>query len=350
MIPKILSTAIAPPPHAYNTQQVLPYLEKWLAPHSKALCQRMTKIVGNAQIKCRRSVVPIEEVFRKTSFEEKNNLYVKHAPQLAARALKAALKKAKLSPDKIDFLITTSCTGFMIPSVDAFLVNALGMRQDILRLPVTEMGCAGGTSGIIYAEPFLRAHPDKYVAIVAVELPTLTLQFDDLSMENIISTAIFADGAACVILGPGKSLGPALRDTSMYHFPNTTSLMGFDLHNSGLKIILQKEIPDVIEANFSQIVHPFLKRNRLTLETINHFIFHPGSIKILNKVENLIRPFGKNLDLAKDVLYQHGNMSSATVLYILDQHFAKPKKKGDWGLMLSVGPGFVAQTILLQWI
>ncbi|MEK7483880.1 MAG: 3-oxoacyl-[acyl-carrier-protein] synthase III C-terminal domain-containing protein [Planctomycetota bacterium] len=346
---KIITTAIAKAPYRYSIDQILPKIEEWLQDQSESLRKRVLWLFRNAQIQNRSSVLPIENLFQKMSFEEKNNHYIKVATDLAEEALKKALTQAKIDPESIDYLITTSCTGFMIPSVDAYLVNRLGLKQQIERLPVTEMGCAGGTAALIYASHYLRAYPNRKVAIVAVEAPTLTLQLEDYSMENFVSSAIFADGAACVILGNTEEVAPQILDTQMYHFPNCTHLMGFYLQNSGLKIILDRDVPQEIQSHFPSVLFPFIEKNHLTIDKINHFIFHPGGKKIISIVEDLLGKYGKNIDLSKQVLADNGNMSSATVLYVLARFLEKPIPKDDYGLMLAFGPGFTAQTLLLQW-
>ena len=269
---------------------------------------------------------------------------------LGEKVLKKALDKAKWEPETIDYIITVSCTGIMIPSLDAYLINKLNLRQDIVRLPVTEMGCVGGVSGIIYAKNFLKANPNKRAVVIAVESPTATFQLDDYSMANIVSAAIFGDGAACVLLSSYENeVGPTIVDEAMYHFYDKENMMGFELTNKGLKMILDIEVSDTIEEHFPAIIHPFLERNNLKIEDIDHLIFHPGGKKIVNLVEGLFSDLGKNIDDTKEVLRLYGNMSSATVLYVLERIMANKPKDGDKGVMLCFGPGFTAQRLLLEW-
>ena len=224
------------------------------------------------------------------------------------------------------------------------------MKQDIVRLPVTEMGCAAGVSGIIYAKNFLKANPGKRAAVVAVESPTATFQLDDFSMVNMVSAAIFGDGAAAVILSSCEGdVGPTIVDEAMYHFYNAEQMMGFKLRNTGLQMILDKSVPETIASHFPDIVHPFLEKNKLKIADVDHLIFHPGGKKIVQTVEALFGTLGKNIDDTKDVLRLYGNMSSVTVLYVLQRFLERDIKKGDLGLMLSFGPGFSAQRVLLKW-
>jgi predicted naringenin-chalcone synthase len=212
------------------------------------------------------------------------------------------------------------------------------------------MGCAAGVSGIIYAKNFLKANPGKRAAVVAVESPTATFQLNDFSMTNIVSAAIFGDGAACVLLSSNDAdNGPEILAEEMYHFYDAEEMMGFDLTNTGLKMVLDIEVPQTIEKHFPEIIHPFLAKQNLKIADIDHLIFHPGGKKIVQIVESLFGALGKNINDTKEVLRLYGNMSSATVLYVLERFLNSKLAKGEKGLMLSFGPGFSAQRVLLEW-
>lgn len=347
---RIKAVASQLPPHSRSTEEIIPLVEAWLAGQDERFIRKVIKIFGNAGVNRRYSIMGPEDVFAKTSFEEKNDIYIRECGKLAETSLQKALDKAGWQATDIDYIITVSCTGIMIPSVDAYLVNRLKMKQNIVRLPVTEMGCAAGISGIIYASNFLAANPGKRAAVVAVESPTATFQLDDFSMANIVSAAIFGDGAATVLLSSEEPTGgPAVIAKEMYHFYDATEMMGFRLTNSGLQMILDEAVPEKIAEHFPKIVHPFLERNDLTIEDVQHFVFHPGGRKIIQTVEELFGSLGKNIDDTKEILRQYGNMSSATVLYVLERFLDKDIPAGDTGLMLSFGPGFSAQSILLKW-
>lgn len=347
---KITAVAKQTPQFSRTTEEIIPFLKVWLTGQEERFQRKVLKIFENAGVDKRYSIMDAHEVFLNTSFEEKNEIYVRESIKLAENALEKALLKAALHPQDIDYIITVSCTGIMIPSIDAYLINRMQMRQDIVRLPVTEMGCAAGVSGIIYAKNFLKANPGKRAAVIAVESPTSTFQLNDFSMVNIVSAAIFGDGAACVILSSHEDdVGPKIIDEAMYHFFDAEQMMGFKLTNSGLQMILDKAVPETIEAHFPAIVYPFLEKNNYTIQDVDHLIFHPGGKKIVQTVEELFGSQGKNIDDTKAVLKLYGNMSSATVLYVLERFMDKNLPKGDIGLMLSFGPGFSAQRILLEW-
>lgn len=347
---KITAVAKQLPKYTRDTKDIIPYLNVWLSGQEERFQRKVIKLFEGAGVDKRYSIMDAEEVFLNSSFEEKNDVYSREVIKLGEQALLKSLEKANLKPTDIDYIITVSCTGIMIPSLDAYLINRLKMRQDIVRLPVTEMGCAAGVSGIIYAKNFLKANPNKRAAVIAVESPTATFQLNDYSMANIVSAAIFGDGAASVILSSYEDEeGPEILDEAMYHFYDAESMMGFKLVNTGLQMILDKAVPETIANHFPEIVHPFLERNHMTIDDVDHLIFHPGGKKIVQTVEELFGSLGKNIDDTKEVLKLYGNMSSATVLYVLERFMDKQLPKGDVGLMISFGPGFSAQRILLKW-
>ena len=347
---RIVSVTKELPEFHRETKDILPLVEFWLSGQEERFVRKVVKIFEGAAVDKRYSIMPPEEVFVTTSFEDKNNIYVREAKRMGANVVRNALKKSDWAPESIDYIITVSCTGIMIPSLDAYLINTLGMRQDVVRLPVTEMGCAAGVSGLIYAHNFLKSNPGKRIALVSFESPTATFQLDDYSMANMVSAAIFGDGAACVLLSSEEAaIGPKIVGEGMYHFKDTTHLMGFDLTNHGLKMILDPSVPETISSHFSDIVHPFLAKHQSDIHKVNHLIFHPGGRKIVQTVESLFGALGKNIDDTREVLRLYGNMSSATVLYVLERFLEKEISTGEQGLILSFGPGFSAQRVLIEW-
>ena len=347
---KIKAVAKQLPQYTRNTQEILPFIKMWLNGQDERFQRKALKIFENAGVERRYSIMAPNDIFSNLSFEERNDIYIKKSIELAEKALKKALTKAAWKALDIDFLITVSCTGIMIPSIDAFLINNLKMRQDVVRLPVTEMGCAAGVSGIIYAKNFLKANPGKRAAVVAVESPMATFQLKDFSMVNIVSAAIFGDGAACVLLSSHElDEGPKIVGEEMYHFFDAEEMMGFKLKNTGLHMVLDQAVPEQIAAHFPKIVHPFLEKHNTKIEDIEHLIFHPGGRKIVQTVEELFGALNKNIDDTKEVLSLYGNMSSATILYVLERFMDRKIAIGDKGLMLTYGPGFSAQRVLLEW-
>ena len=347
---RILSVAKQLPQFTKTTEEILPYVKSWLSGQEQRFQRKALKIFENAGVDRRYSMLDAHDVFLNSSFAEKNEMYARESIQLAESSLRKVLKKANLEATDIDYIITVSCTGIMIPSLDAYLINSLQMKQDIVRLPVTEMGCAAGVSGMIYAKNFLKANKNKRAVVIAVESPMATFQLEDFSMVNIVSAAIFGDGASSVIMSSyEEDTGPKVIDEAMYHFYDAEQMMGFQLVESGLQMVLDQSVPDEIEAHFPAIINPFLEKNGCTIADVDHLIFHPGGKKIVQTVNDLFGSLGKSIEDTKEVLRLYGNMSSATILYVLERFLDREIPEGDKGLLLSFGPGFSAQRILIEW-
>lgn len=346
---KITTVSKQLPQYYRTTEEIIPLLKYWLSEQDERFQRKAIKIFEGAGVDKRYSIMDPLEVFNNPSFGNRNAIYSKEMIQLGKKCLQKALQKSGWKPTDIDFIITVSCTGIMIPSVDAYLINELQMKQNVVRLPVTEMGCVAGVSGMIYAKNFLQANPGKRAAVLALESPTATFQINDFSMANIVSSAIFGDGAACVLMSSNsEDQGPEILAESMYHFYNATEMMGFKLVDTGLQMILDKSVPDKIASHFPDIIYPFLKENNLSIENIDHLIFHPGGKKIVQTIEDLFGKLGKDINDTKEVLRLYGNMSSATIIYVLERFVDREIPKDELGLMLSFGPGFSAQRILIK--
>lgn len=348
--PKILASATTLPKYTRTTEEILPYVRQWISGQPERFQKKVLKIFQYARVDRRYGIMDIDQIFAPKGFEERNDYYIEQVIEISEDVLKKALAKAELNPEDIDFIITVSCTGFMIPSLDAYLINRLRMRPDIVRLPVTEMGCAAGVSATIYAQNLLMANPGKKAAIIAVESPLSTVQLDDFSMTNMVCAAIFGDGAACTIMGyDDEKVGPVILNSEMYHFYDEIHMMGYKVRDTGFQMVLDQTVPEKIQTHFPKILDEYLAKNGVSIKDIEHFIFHPGGKKIVQTVEELLEPYGKNIDVTKEVLRQNGNMSSATVLYVLEQILEQETAAGAHGMMLSFGPGFSAQRVLLQW-
>ena len=341
------------PEYRYTFDQSLPFYERWLESRSPSFREKALDILKNAAIEQRHSIASGDVLFSTRTFEESNNLYREKAIILCAEVLEKALQKTGIDPQQIDYLITTSCTGFMIPSVDAYLINLLGLRNDVVRIPVTEIGCAAGAAGLIYADALLRGHPGGCAVVLSFEFPSNTIQLENWSWDNFVGTALFADGLACALVRNDESASAEPRArimaTQMRHVPQTTHILGYNITNGGLAMTLDKSLPRVIEENFEAIVLPFLAQSGYTPEDIDHFLIHPGGVKIINAVEQVLAKFGKHAAESRDIMTQHGNMSSATILFILEKLMREKHPHGHTAFVLSFGPGFSADQLLLKW-
>jgi alkylresorcinol/alkylpyrone synthase len=344
------ANATAHPPYLYDQAEVITALPLWLSAERRLLTLAQ-RVFENSAIQTRYGCRPLLDLSQSLSITETSNLYRHYACQLGEDVVRNSLAQTNVRPEDVNLIITTSCTGFMIPSLDAYLANAVGFSPHVKRLPVTELGCAAGGVALARAFDYLQAFPDQTVLVVAVELPSLTFQFRDLSPANVVSCALFGDGAAAIVLSgktvPGK---PRILATQSTLFPRTTDVMGFDLRDSGFHIVLSAEIPELVCAEVPQLVRDFLQPKGLSVSDISHFLLHPGGRRVL---EGLVECLGVTLEQAtvsKAILRDYGNLSSASVLYILDRFLTTvPTQPGDLGLLLAFGPGFSAESLLLRW-
>jgi len=235
----------------------------------------------------------------------------------------------------------------MIPSVDAYMANRLAMRPDLIRLPITEMGCAAGASALIYTAQMMRGRPGSTAAVVNIEFPTNTMQHDDFSMDNIVGTALFSDGIACTVLrNEPEQGGCEILDCHMHQVFETTGMLGYHLTSTGLRMNLDATLPELITEHLHEATTCMLERNGLTLDALDHFVIHPGGVKILDRIQSVLEPLGGNVDLSRHVMKSYGNMSSSTIIFILDELLRSDPKHGH-ALMMSFGPGFGAHQLLL---
>ena len=312
--------------------------------------EAMMAIVDNAQVHKRYAIFPIDYTVEPRSLAKTNQEYMEHAVKLGRQAAEECLKRAGVRPDEVDLIITVSCTGFMIPSLDAHLINLMGFRANVRRMPFTELGCAAGAMALGRAADFLKAHPGGNVLIIAVELPSLTFQRKDISQANLISSILFGDGAAAVLVSGKAEKGPKILVSETYTFPDSLDAMGFDLRDSGFHILLSKDVPEMIGAKIRGLVHGFLERCGRKLEDIKGWILHPGGARLLGNVEKELGLCKCDTEPSWNVLGQVGNLSSATILFILQEWLEKrPLKSGEYALAAAFGPGFSAEFLLLQW-
>jgi alkylresorcinol/alkylpyrone synthase len=345
----IAAAATAVPPHILTREDVKTYMRQVFEVGERRL-DAMMAVIDNAQVHKRHSIFPIEYIVEPRPLAQKSRDYQEHAVRLGQRAAEACLAEAGMTPIDIDMIITVSCTGFMIPSLDAHLINLMGFRPDVRRMPLTELGCAAGAMALARASEFVRAFPEKTVLVLSVELATLTFQRGDLSQANLISCVLFGDGAAAAVVTGRPARGPRILDADTYTFPQSLDAMGFDLRETGFHIVLSKDVPQMIREKIRSVVDCFLARSGLTRPAIAAFILHPGGQKLLSYVEEQLGLCPSDTQFSWDVLSQYGNLSSATILFVLHEWLTKKTmKSGDYGLAAAFGPGFSAEVLLLQW-
>lgn len=344
--------AIAVPEHTLTRETLGDTLRDVLGPEFPHL-RRLLQIVEHSGIERRHLVRPLHDTLRGGSFGERNAVFARESLRLAERAARAALAEAGTEASEVDLLITTSCTGIMIPSLCAHLAPALGCRSDATRLPITELGCAAGTAALSRAREYVAAYPHGTVLIVAHELCSLTYQDADRSMQAMVGAMLFGDGAAAaVVRGDPTGRVPGLRlDANASHlFPDSLGYMGFDVRDTGLHLVLDKGIPGTVERRIRPVIDAFLAGRSLARDDVDFFCLHPGGRKILDELSRVFALGPDALRASRDCLAEVGNLSSASILVVLQNVFDRYRPKaGDRGLVTAFGPGFSAEMLLGTW-
>jgi alkylresorcinol/alkylpyrone synthase len=352
--PRIAAVGTALPPH-YADQETLiaEFREAWAGAHFNV--ERLAELHRAVQVGGRYLAVPIEDYKRFASFAARNDAWVVAALDLGETAVREALRRAGLEPAAVDHLFFVTTTGIATPSLDARLAGRLGLRADVRRSPLFGLGCAGGAAGIARACDWLRAWPDRVAVLLSVELCSLTLQRDDFSIANIISSGLFGDGAAAVVLTGGRVEasdhgGPQVAATDAVLYPGTERVMGWDIVESGFKVVLSAKVPEVVREHVRADVDAFLGRHGLARRDVRHWIAHTGGPKVLEAFEAALELPAGALERSWRSLRATGNLSSAAVLFVLGELLDSGEPvAGDVGLLTSMGPGFGAEMALLQW-
>lgn len=345
----IASVATALPQHTITQEQVKAYLGLAFSLEPARL-EAMLGVVDNAQVCKRHLAFPPDYVIQPRPLSQISREYQEQSVRLGTEAATKALAVAGLEPRDVDLLLTVSCTGFMIPSLDAHLINDLGFRSNVRRLPITELGCAAGAAALGCAADYVRAYPDATALVVSVEIPSLTFQRRDLSQAHLISCILFGDGAAGAVVTGRPAAGARIIGTDSFLFPHSLDAMGFDLKESGFHIVLSKDVPQMIRSNIGELVVRLLERHSLKRDQLSFYLFHPGGQRVLTYMEQELGLDAGQTAASWHVLHQYGNLSSATVLFVLDEFLKRgTPARGEYGLMAAFGPGFSSEMLLLRW-
>jgi alkylresorcinol/alkylpyrone synthase len=315
--------------------------------------EKILSAFDNTEIKTRNFCKPLEYYTSVHSFQEQNADYIKIALQYAVKAIEDCIALAKIKKDEITDLIFVSTTGLSTPSLDALIINEMRLNQNVSRTPIFGLGCAGGVSGFAKASLIAKANPNAVVLLVALELCSLTFLRNDFSKSNFIGSSLFSDGvAACLIAGvehqqnnKKQSISFLATQSKLYY--DTLDVMGWEFLDKGFKVLFSQDIPAIISKNIHDDIADFLWEHRLKISDIKNFIFHPGGKKVLTAYEEALMVDGDFLKNTREVMNDNGNMSSPTVLYVLERFFTKGFENG-YGLMVAMGPGFSSEMVLLQ--
>ncbi len=355
----VLSVGTALPDHVHDQQTLIAAFERlWGREHHNVA--RVRRFHEAVQVGHRHLALPIERYEAMGGFGEANDAFLEVGTELAQRAITQALATAGLAPDAVDAVISTTVTGVATPSLEARVWHRMpGFRSDLVRMPLFGLGCVAGAAGLARVHDWLRGRPDGVVVLLSVELCSLTLQRKDLSIANLVASGLFGDGAAAVVcvgdehpLAAG-SPGPAVVGTTSRLYPDSERVMGWDVTDGGLRIVLDKSVPDVVLRYLGDDVDRFLATHGLVRSDLGSLIAHTGGPKVLQAMETALglRP-GPTGDLALSwrSLMEVGNLSSASVLFVLADTIAEARPDpGTAGLLAALGPGFGSELVLLRW-
>jgi alkylresorcinol/alkylpyrone synthase len=337
------------PEHVVTIDDAKEYFPKAFELDSRRLAV-VHSILENARIQKRHMLFPLDYTITPRPLDKTMCEYKTYSIEFGRCVAQEALDAAGLTPADIDLIITVSCTGMIIPSLDAYLANLMDFRSDIKRMPITELGCAAGAAALGRAHDYIRAFPEANVLIVAVELASLTLQRDDASLANLVSCCLFADGAAAAVLTGREARGLQIIGSRSHLIPNSLDAMGFDLRSSGLHIVLSKDVPELIRDQIVAITDKLFVVNGLSRDDIKFFLLHPGGQKLLTFIEQELVLSPAQTETSWRVLSDYGNLSSATVFFVMKEFLAQaPPAHGTRGLLAAFGPGFSTEMALLEW-
>jgi alkylresorcinol/alkylpyrone synthase len=348
---RIAAVASAFPEHHYPQEVLVEALQKYFG-EKLANPQRLERIYSHMGVEGRYLTLPLSAYYNIASWGEANDAFIAAAPVLGQQSLCRALAQAGLNAREIDTLIVVSVTGIASPSLDALLVNRMGLSPNIKRVPIFGLGCVAGAAGISRAADYVRAYPSQVAALLAVELCSLTIQRDDLSIANLISAALFGDGAAAVLVtGSDRDAdGPEILATRSVFYPQTEHVMGWDISEKGFTIVLSPEVPAMVERHWAHDVDQFLGDMGLTRKDIGTWILHSGGPKVLEAMAATLKLPDGALDASWECLRRVGNISSVSVLLVLEEIMNhRPPASGSLSLLGAMGPGFCSELVLLRW-
>jgi alkylresorcinol/alkylpyrone synthase len=348
---QIITTATAFPPHYFLQETVVEALKgQWeQGLENAAVLERLHSRTGVAG---RYFSLPLEQYPPLDTWGKTNNVWIETAERLGAQAIECVLSKSGVDRKQIGALYFVSVTGVSSPSVDARLVNRMGLSPQIKRNPIFGLGCVAGAAGLARAADYVRAYPDQVAVLLSVELCSLTWQRDDFTVANMIATGLFGDGAVAVLVAGDqvKLSGPKILGSACSFYPDTQDVMGWKISEKGFQVVLSPDVPTVVRANLGRDVDTFLAQHGMTRDQVHSWIMHPGGPKVLEAVADALDLHNGELELSWEALRRVGNLSSASVLVVLDEVMTHRRPKpGSRSILAAMGPGFCSEMLLLEW-
>ena len=352
---KIIGATSAFPKHYYSQEMLFAALQQYWGERmvKPEVLRRLHKNVG---VDGRFLALPIDAYPLLSGWGEANDHWIRTALELGYCSVSRALTAAGLEAGEIGALFFTSVTGIASPSIDARLINRMGFSPNLKRVPMFGLGCVAGAAGIARAADYVRAYPEQAAIVLAVELCSLTLQRDDLSVANMISAGLFGDGAGAVVVAGEKcetrrpSSGPRILATRSVFYPETEEMMGWDISEKGFRIVLSPEVPDLIRRQLGNDVDQFLADLGRDRSEVNSWVLHTGGPKVLQATAAALGLENGQLDASWECLRRVGNLSSASVLVVLEDVMKNRRPApGTLGLLAAMGPGFCSELVALEW-
>lgn len=355
-MPRLTAIETAFPPYLYRQEEIMAAVARTGLAQSPTGQAVLRKIQASSGVTTRHLALPLAELVdlaERDDFTENNRLWLATALELQGRALSGTLAAARVQPDEVDAVISTTVTGLAVPSIEARLADRLGLRPDIKRIPLFGNGCAGGAAGLARLYDYLLAHPDQVAVLLATELCSLAYQQKDTSIANIVAGSLFGDGAAAVVAVGGRRAdgpdGPELVDTQSMLAPTSEDVLGWEIGSYGFRILLSPDVPEITAEHLPKAVHALLGRHGLTPDQIATWVVHGGGPKVFTAVEHAFDLPPHTLAPTRASVAARGNLSSVSVLDVLSTAMQDPPPAQAPGLVAAMGPGFAVELVLLRW-
>ena len=349
-MPRLVDVVVAPPEHVVPQAVAAAFARRTFASQIPHL-ERLMPIFDNAGIETRRTCKPVGWYQDDHSLAETSAAYIEAATTLCARAGRELIERQGLAPHQIDRVIYVNTTGLATPSIDARLINLLGLRANVRRTPIWGLGCAGGVAGLSHAYHHVVGHPRERVLLCCAEMCSLTLLRDDATISNVVATALFADGAAAALISGDDTTdrGYELVDSRSTLYPDSLHVMGWNVVSRGLQVVFDRRIPQIVDRHARGELDAFLAAHALTRADVTEYLFHPGGPKVLAAYAAAYGVELERFSWSRQILREFGNMSSTTALYVLERYMkAHPPGRGGRAVISTLGPGFSSESVLMN--